>query len=146
MNDENLKGYGFHERSAEEVRAMQAKGGRNSGKTRRRKADLRKAIQAALTSTYTDADGEKLTGEEMFVKSVMEALTEPDGKNWSKAIDVIVKLTGAEISEEQKRKDKAEIKLLQAKAMSTTNGGADVEDLTPLAELLRSNTDENVDD
>lgn len=145
MNDENLKGHGFHERSAEEVRELQAKGGRNSGKTRRRKADLRKAVQAALTGTYTDDKGEKLTGEEIFIKSLMEILNEPSSKNWGKAADTIIKLSGADVTPTQIKKDKAEIELLKAKIAAINSGGAgiDVEDLALLAEMLKIEQDPN---
>lgn len=47
---ENLKGHGFHERTAEEQRAIAVLGGRASGEARRRKADFRKTLNMLLTT------------------------------------------------------------------------------------------------
>lgn len=50
MNDENLKGYGFHERTASEQRELAVMGGKASGKVRRRKADFRRTLNMLLTA------------------------------------------------------------------------------------------------
>ena len=50
MNDENLKGHGFHERTASEQREIAKMGGKKSGVTRRRKADFRKTLNMLLTA------------------------------------------------------------------------------------------------
>lgn len=49
-NDENLKGHGFHERTARERRELAIIGGRASGEARRKKADFRKTLNALLTA------------------------------------------------------------------------------------------------
>ncbi len=49
-NDENLKGHGFHERTAREQREIAIMGGKASGEARRRKADFRKTLNALLTA------------------------------------------------------------------------------------------------
>ncbi len=49
-NDENLKGYGFHERTAREQREIAKKGGKASGEARRQKANFRKTLNWLLTS------------------------------------------------------------------------------------------------
>lgn len=49
-NEENLKGHGFHERTAEEQRAIAVMGGKASGKARRRKANFRKTLNMLLTA------------------------------------------------------------------------------------------------
>ncbi|MCU6762278.1 phage terminase%2C large subunit%2C PBSX family [uncultured Roseburia sp.] len=49
-NVENLKGYGFHERTAEEQRAIAVMGGKASGEARRKKANFRKTLNQLLTS------------------------------------------------------------------------------------------------
>lgn len=50
MNDENLKGHGFHERTAKEQRAIAVMGGKASGAARRRKADFRRTLNLLLTA------------------------------------------------------------------------------------------------
>lgn len=49
-NEENLKGHGFHERTAEERRELARMGGIASGEARRKKADFRKTLNALLTT------------------------------------------------------------------------------------------------
>lgn len=48
-NNDNLKGHGFHERTASEQREIAKLGGKASGKARRRKADFRKTLNMLLT-------------------------------------------------------------------------------------------------
>ena len=47
---ENIKDKGFDRRTAEEVREIASKGGKASGRARRRKADFRKTLNALLTT------------------------------------------------------------------------------------------------
>lgn len=49
-NKENLKGKGFDSRSTSELREIAQRGGRASGEARRRKADLRRTLNALLTA------------------------------------------------------------------------------------------------
>lgn len=49
-NDENLKGHGFHERTAREQREIAVAGGKASGESRRRKADFRRTLNRLLTA------------------------------------------------------------------------------------------------
>lgn len=49
-NNDNLKGHGFHERTAREQREIAIAGGRASGAARRRKADFRKTLNLLLTA------------------------------------------------------------------------------------------------
>lgn len=50
MNEENLKGHGFHERTASEQREIAKRGGKASGEARRKKADFKKTLNALLTT------------------------------------------------------------------------------------------------
>ena len=50
MNSENLKGHGFHERTASEQRELARLGGIASGEARRRKADFRRTLNLLLTA------------------------------------------------------------------------------------------------
>lgn len=116
MNDENIKGYGFDERTAEEQREIARKGGKASGAARRRKADLRRMAQDILDGTYTDKNGKPFTGAELIQNGLLANLGNPNSKNWGKAMDIFIQLTGANISPEQKAKLKAETQLAKAKA------------------------------
>lgn len=49
-NEKNLKGKGFDSRSTSELREIAQRGGRASGEARRRKADLRRTMNALLTA------------------------------------------------------------------------------------------------
>ena len=116
MNDDNIKGYGFHERTAEEQREIARKGGKASGAARRRKADLRRMAQDILDGTYTDKNGKPFTGAELIQNGLLANLGNPNSKNWGKAMDIFIQLTGANISPEQKQKIKAEAELAKANA------------------------------
>lgn len=107
MNDDNIKGYGFHERTTEEQREIARKGGKASGAARRRKADLRRMAQDILDGTYTDKNGRQFTGAELIQSGLLANLGNPNSKNWGKAMDIFIQLTGANISPEQKQKIKA---------------------------------------
>lgn len=72
MNDENLKGHGFHERTASEQRELAVMGGKASGKTRRRKADFRKTLNMLLTAEI-DSDEYKPILEALGVESTLES-------------------------------------------------------------------------
>lgn len=50
MNSENLKGHGFHERTASEQRELARLGGIASGEARRKKADFRRTLNLLLTA------------------------------------------------------------------------------------------------
>lgn len=116
MNDDNIKSYGFHERTTEEQREIARKGGKASGAARRRKADLRRMAQDILDGTYTDKNGKPFSGADLIQNGLMQNLSNPNSKNWGKAMDIFIQLTGANMSPEQKRKLKAETELLKARA------------------------------
>lgn len=50
MNEENLKGHGFHERTASEQREIAKMGGKASGEARRQKANFKKTLNTLLTT------------------------------------------------------------------------------------------------
>lgn len=68
MNEQNLKPI----RNESEARAMGKKGGVASGKARRRKKDLRQALEELLDRKYTDKNGNKLTGTEAITAKLFE--------------------------------------------------------------------------
>lgn len=70
--------------------------------------------QEFLDGTYTDKHGRELSGEEMVMQTFLKNLNDP--KNWGKAMDLLVQLTGAAQTKEMTDKLKAEAKLAKAKA------------------------------
>jgi LDH2 family malate/lactate/ureidoglycolate dehydrogenase len=106
----------FSERTEEEARENGRKGGKASGAARRRKADLRRMAQDILDGTYTDKNGKPFTGAELIQNGLLANLGNPNSKNWGKAMDIFIQLTGANMSPEQKAKLKAETQLAKAKA------------------------------
>ena len=72
-----------NKRSKDEVREHSRKGGINSGKARREKADLKKQLQLFLEmEATTDKHGEPLTGAELMVKVAVKEMTKGNPKYW----------------------------------------------------------------
>ena len=118
------------ERTPSEIKQNATKAGIASGKARRRKADLRRMAQDILSGTYTDSKGREVTGEELVINSLIINLADPKSKNWSKAVDLLVELTGAKKTPEEIAQIKAETELIKAKTkqMTQTNGAQIADD------------------
>lgn len=114
MNEENLKPSEY-KLSQEEAK----KGGINSGKARRKKADMRDAVQAMLDGEYK-SDGAKITGAEAMAKKLFALALEKNGKQNIAAIKLIIELTSQSSNALIDKKTKAEIKLLEAKLNALT--------------------------
>lgn len=143
MNDENL--IPNSERTPSELREQTRRAGIASGKARRAKADLRKAMQEALLTTFTDSKGKKATGQELVITGIVANLSDPKARNWGKALEAMLLLTGQNMSKEQIAKIKAETKLTMAKTKALEQDGGsltDIEDLTPLADMLRGDQED----
>lgn len=70
MNEQNLKS--FSERTEKEQREIQQKGGIASGEARRRKRDLRLALEMLLEKDYTDKHGKVASGAEAITAKLFE--------------------------------------------------------------------------
>ena len=68
MNDQNLKPV----RSTSEARERGRKGGVASGMARRRKKDLRQALEELLDKKYTDKKGNIMTGTEAITAKLFQ--------------------------------------------------------------------------
>ena len=76
MNEQNLKS--FSERTEKEQREIQQKGGIASGEARRRKRDIRLALEALLEKDYRDKHGNMVSGAEATVsRTTSKALVSP---------------------------------------------------------------------
>lgn len=134
-NEQNLKnGAKTQFKSGEEAAKNGAKGGKASGKARRRKADLKKMAQQVLDGTYKDKNGREFTGEEAIINGLVANLASPNGKNWGKAMSLMIELLEADKSRDEKQKLKAEVALLKAKVKLLTE--SDSTTLDKLDEVL----------
>lgn len=140
-NEKNLKP-AAHPLTVEEA----SKGGKNSGKTRRRKADLRKIAQQVLDGTYTDNNtGAQMTGEELVLNSIVANL-HPNSKHWGKAMDLLVELLGANKSREKQQQIKAQTALLKAKVDVLTGADTSALDrLDAILEGMKNNAEHSTD-
>ena len=71
-NNENLNGYGFHERTASERREIARMGGKASGEARRKKADFRKTLNILLTAEIDSPEWKPIL-ESLGVECTLES-------------------------------------------------------------------------
>lgn len=86
-NEQNLTP--FTERSKSEVRELNRKGGIKSGETRRRKRDIRMALEALLEKEYTDKNGVTMTGVEAIALKQMEKAMKGDTRAFEVVRDTV---------------------------------------------------------
>lgn len=112
-NEQNL--IPFYKRSESEQRELRSQGGINSGKSRRRAANLRKVIQSIMNKTYTDDEYGELTGTEKLAVTLYKIATDLTDKNCLSAMRLLIELCGENVSPDERKKLKAEIELLKAR-------------------------------
>lgn len=142
MNDENLKGYGFHERTAKEQREIAVLGGKKSGEARRRKAALRDTMNRLLTmkvqvdglSDVLIADGGESTYEEVITMVMIQQAMLGDVK----AYNAIMKTVGqTDKSDMDLENQQADTELKQARKQAVTGENENEEALEKLDEILK---------
>ena len=135
------------DRTTKEQRSIAKKGAEASAKVRREKKNLREAMIEAMHTTFTDSKGNKATGLEIMLTGILANLSDPKSKNWGKAVDFAMNLTGMQMTPDQIAKLQAETELTKAKTKAINDGNSteDFEDLTPLADLLNGDDDGNED-
>ena len=110
-NEENLKKI----RSTKEARELGKKGGIASGKARRKKANLKKALNTILTAEATNKTAavlESLGFENTNEMAIMLSLTQQALKGNVRAIELINKMATSEKDELDRKEQKARIKQL----------------------------------
>lgn len=117
MNEDNLKGHGFHERTASEQRELSIMGGKASGKVRRKKADFRKTLNLLLTAKIDNPEWsptlEALGLESTLESAVNAAMIKKALTGDVKAYEAIARYAGqtdktdADLTEQQIRTDRA---------------------------------------
>lgn len=111
-NEENLKKI----RSTSEARELGKKGGKASGKSRRKKANLKKALNTILTAEATNKTAavlESLGFENTNEMAIMLSLTQQALKGNVRAIELINKMATSEKDELDRKEQKARIKQLE---------------------------------
>ena len=99
MAYEDIKDKGFDSRTTDELQEIATKGGVNSGEARRRKRDIRLALEALLEKDITDKHGNTMsTAEAIAIKQIEKAL-----KGDTKAFEVVRDSAG------QKPSDKIDV-------------------------------------
>lgn len=134
-NEENL--IPFNERTEKEQREIQRKGGIASGKTRRKKANMKKTLDALLVSKVSNPQLSKILKDMGFEDDYESALLlvamQKALKGSSRHMELISKIANSEGAKDtlDKKEQKARIKSLElenkrkAQALDEAGGGAD---------------------
>ena len=111
-NEENLKKI----RSTSEARELGKKGGKASGEARRKKANLKNALNTILTAETTSETAqilEELGFDNTNEMAIMLSLTQQAMKGNVRAIELINKMATSEKDELDRKEQKARIKQLE---------------------------------
>lgn len=123
-NNENLKGHGFHERTAKEQREIAVMGGKASGAARRRKADFRKTLNLLLTAKMDNPEWTPILeslGLESTLESAMLAAQVKEAMNGNtKAAYFVAQYAGqSDKTETDIQEQLSKIQLMQAQKEKT---------------------------
>ena len=122
---DNIKDHGFDKRTTEEQRQIAIKGGKASGKARRRKADFRKTLNQLLTSRIENPNITPLL-DEIGIDSTLEAamlmaqIKEAMQGNTKAAYFVAQYAGQSSRSDDEAKNLKADTELKQARKKATT--------------------------
>lgn len=111
-NEENLKKI----RSTSEARELGKKGGKASGEARRKKANLKNALNTILTAEATSKTAqilEELGFENTNEMAIMLSLTQQAMKGNVRAIELINKMATSEKDDLDRKEQRARIKALE---------------------------------
>ena len=112
MNNENLKnGVKTQFKSGDQAAAAGRKGGLKAQENRKRKRDVKKALQEMLDETFTDKTGVQLKGIDAMTATLFKIATDPKHKQVIQAQRLIYELTGMDKSEDDKKRIKQALKL-----------------------------------
>ena len=133
-NEQNLKPQS--ERTKEEQRVIARQGGIKSGETRRRKADMRKAVANILNAEYNiKGKDEKLTGIDVLAINLFKIAQDPKNKQNIQATKMLLEIYGQDKNPIDEKIAKAQLKLLKTKIDMLTQG--DTSSLDKLDEILK---------
>ena len=138
---DNIKDHGFDKRTTEEQRQIAIKGGKASGKVRRRKADFRKTLNQLLTTRIDNPDITPLL-DEIGIDSTLEAamlmaqIKEAMQGNTKAAYFVAQYAGQSSRSDDEAKNLKADTVLKQARKKATTGENETDEALERLDQIL----------
>lgn len=125
MNDENLKKGNPETQFKSGRSAVEAgrKGGLNSGKSKKKKADIKATVQDILNDEYKEKNsGRKLSGVAVLVLNLFQIAADPKNKQCITAMKMIFDIyNDKDKNKLLDQKTKAEIKLLEAKLNALTS-------------------------
>jgi hypothetical protein len=99
------------QRTKEEQREIQKKGGQASVAARRKKRDIKKALQALLDENFTEFDGKELNGVDMLATTLFNIARDEKHKQCIQAQRLIYELTGMDKSVDDKKRIKQALKM-----------------------------------
>lgn len=146
---ENIKNKGFDHRSTEELREISSKGGKASGKTRRRKANFRKNLNTILTTEIDnneykpilEALGIECTLESAILMSMIKAALEGNVK----AAYFVAQYAGqSDKPDEDINNREADTELKRARKQAVTGENETEEALDKLDSILKEMRDNAV--
>lgn len=148
-NDENLKGYGFHERTAKEQREIAVMGGKASGEARRRKANFRKTLNQLLTAKIDNPEWTPVLeamGLESTLETAMLAAQIKEAVNGNtKAAYFVAQYAGQSPEPEENIKNReADTELKKARKQAVTGENETEEALEKLDNILKEMRDNAV--
>lgn len=112
MNDENLKkGVKTQFKSGEHAASNGRKGGIASGEAKRRKRDIRKALEERIVDVYTDKNGKKLEGIDVLSATLFKIASDPHHKQVIAAQRLIFELLEMDKTAEDKKRIKQALKI-----------------------------------
>jgi hypothetical protein len=138
---DNIKDHGFDKRTTEEQRQIAIKGGKASGKARRRKADFRKTLNQLLTTRIENPNITPLL-DEIGIDSTLEAamlmaqIKEAMQGNTKAAYFVAQYAGQSSRSDDEAKNLKADTELKQARKKATTGENETDEALERLDQIL----------
>lgn len=141
-NEENLRGHGFHERTANELREIAQRGGRASGEARRKKADFRKTLNALLTTEIDHPEWTPIL-EAMGLESTLESamlaaqIREAMAGNTKAAYFVAQYAGQSGQTEEDIRNREADTELKKARKQAVTGENETSEAIDKLDQILK---------
>lgn len=138
---DNIKDHGFDKRTTDEQREIAIKGGKASGKARRRKADFRKTLNQLLTTRIDNPDITPLL-DEIGIDSTLEAamlmaqIKEAMQGNTKAAYFVAQYAGQSSRSDDEAKNLRADTELKQARKKATTGENETDEALERLDQIL----------
>ena len=139
---ENIKDKGFDKRTTDELRVISSKGGKASGKARRRKADFRKTLNMLLTAEIDNEEWKPILealGVECTLESALNMAMIKEGLAGNvKAYEAIAKYAGQSGKpDEDIRNREADTELKKARKQAVTGENETDEALEKLDAILK---------